>query len=485
LLAVGVAWLWEHGWFLWWLVAAAAVSLVVWGGLRVRQRPLRSIPVAEPEALTERDPTWAPHEQAAWDTVRSLSGKADLAMLNDRRLMLAAARETIEAVAQHYHPGRPDPALEFTLPELLLLTERASARMRMLLLEHVPGSHRVKAGHILRVWGYQPMLSSALAHGRKAYSVLRILRVISPLNAAIAELRDRIVDDLFDNLQAQVRRKIVHIWIEEIGRAAIDLYSGRLRVDAVQLAEAAAGEGLHGAASAASLPGALRLLVAGQTKAGKSTLVNALLGELSAAVDVLPLTAEFEGYELRQDGAPAAYLIDTPGLESETQVAELIERALVCDLIVWVAPAHRADRALDRAALDALRARFASDPQRKIPPIVVVASHVDRLSPSREWAPPYNVDAPDRRKEQSIRAALEAIAADLLVPVETIVPARLDGPEPYNLDLLRSKLTDLFGEAQRARWIRIQRESAERGDWRQTWKQLAGAGRMVGELVKR
>src|SRR5690606_22985184 len=130
-----------------------------------------------------------------------------------------------------------------------------------------------------------------------------------------------------------------------------------------------------------------------------------------------------------------------------------------------LAPAHRADRALDRAALDAVRAKFAADPARKMPPLIVVASHIDRLTPAREWSPPYNVDAPSSPKEHSIRGALDAIARDLLVPVETIVPMRLDTTPPYNLEILWLRLEAPVEEAQRAQLGRA--AGRERGaQWR-------------------
>lgn len=487
MLALGVAgfvWLWERGWALWWVGGASGATLLAWLGLRARHRPFRRTPRADEGLVSEPDEGWAPKELQAWEEVRRLSLSADVSILSDRGLMLDAARQTIAAVAAHYHPGREDPTLEFTVPELLLLTERVSSRTRKLLLEHVPYSHRLKAVHLLRAWNYQPMLISALAHGRNIYTVLRVIRGVSPVGAIVAELRDYVVDDLFDSLQAHVRTKIVKIWIEEVGRAAIELYSGRLRVDAEGIAEAAADEGLGGAAALLALPGALRLLVAGRTNAGKSTLVNTLLGGLHADVDVRPTTKAFEGYELREHGAPAAYLIDSPGLDDETAIDELTKRAFVCDLILWVVPACAGDTTLDRQALDAMRARFAEEPQRRMPPVVIVASHIDRLADVGDWSPPYNVDAPSTAAERAIRARLDAIAGDLNIDVERIVPMRLDGPEPYNVDLLRFRLAGLFGEAQRARWIRIQREATSKRSWRRTWKQLTGAGRMVGELVK-
>ena len=41
------------------------------------------------------------------------------------------------------------------------------------------------------------------------------------------------------------------------------------------------------------------IAVIGQVKAGKSSLVNCLLGEQRAAVDVLPLTQTVQRYDLR------------------------------------------------------------------------------------------------------------------------------------------------------------------------------------------
>jgi hypothetical protein len=484
LLAAGFAWLWDRGWLLWWLLAAMTITVLVWGSLRLRHRPGRLSPGAQRPTLTGADPTWAPHEQAAWETVRQFSDEADGASLEDYRLMLAAAKRTIEAVARHYHPEHLDPALEFTLPELLLLTERVSARLRLVLLEQVPLSHRLKARSLIRAWGLRPMFAAGLERGRKLYSFVRIARAVSPLHALVAEVRDHLVGDLFDRVQTNVQRRVVRLWIEEVGRAAIELYSGRLNVDALELAAAAAREGLTDAATVRP-PGSLRLLIAGRPNAGKSTLVRAMLGELGGTVDVTPLTAGFEGYELRQEGLPLAYVIDSPGIDDEASTAEFVKRAFACDLIIWVAAAHALDIALDRAALDALRERFAANPQRRMPPLIVVAGHMDRLVPPGEWAPPYELDSPSKPAEHAMRAALDALAAHLLVPADAVVPMRLDSTPLYNLELLWLRLETLAEEAQRARWVRVLRGALEKRGWRSAWRQVAGARRIVRRLMRR
>ena len=484
LLGGGIAWLWEHGWLLWWLLGAAAISTIVWGSLRMRHRGIWRPTDSEKPTLTNADSTWAPHEQAAWQTVRQYSAEADGATLADHRLMLAAAQRTIEAVARHYHPEHVEPALEFTLPELLLLTERVSARFRLALLEQVPLSHRLKARSLIRAWGLRPMLAAGFEQGRKQYSVVRLARAASPLHALIAEVRDHLVGDLFDRVQTNVQRRVVRLWIEEVGRAAIELYSGRLNVDALELATAAAREGLSGAATVTT-PGSLRLLVAGGPNAGKSRLARAMLGELGGVVDVKPLTSDFEGYELRRDGLPLAYVIDSPAIDDETRTGEFVKRAFACDLIIWVTPASASHLAHDRAALDALRERYAANPQRRMPPLIVVASQLDRVVPDAEWKPPYKLDAPRSPAEQAMRTALDTLATGLFVPFDAIVPMRLDTEPPYNLDLLWLKLEELAEEAQRARWVRLLRGALEKRGWRSTWRQVAGARRIVGRLLRR
>ncbi len=489
LLVAGVVWLYGQGWLLWWLFSAACAAGLVFVVTRWRRHGNAARLLAESEqegtTITEADPLWSPREQEAWCAVGRISARADAATLTERERMLDVARATLDAVARCYHPEREDPLLEFTMPELLLLTENVSRRMRRLLIDHVPFSDRISARHLAVAWGYRPAVQSAVSHGRKAYALLRVIRAVNPLNALLAELRDRVIDELYTDFNSKVRRRIVRLWIEDVGRAAIDLYSGRLRVDTAELAGHAAAQAQRDESQQHALPGSLRLLVVGRTKAGKSTAINALLGDLAAGVDVLPLTAGYAGYELRENGAPAVALIDSPGLDDEAQLAELVSQARQSDLIVWVVAAHRADRRLDRLALDALREAWQQDPSLRMPPIVVVASHIDRLSPVREWEPPYNVEAPDGGKAGSIRAALGAIAEDLAVPLHAIVPVRLDGAQPYNLDLLQLRLADAFDDAQRTRWVRMHGDAVRRRDWRRLMRQLAGSGRMVGALVRR
>src|SRR5207248_8590880 len=151
----------------------------------------------------------------------------------------------------------------------------------------------------------------------------------------------------------------------------------------------------------------------GQVKAGKSSLVKALLGEQRAKVDVLPATAGVDRYELQPEGIPTRLvLLDTVGYGHEgpkaDQVAVTRDSAQQSDLLLLVLHARNPARQADLAMLEDLRSWFASRPDLKKPPLVAVLTHIDLLSPSLEWSPPYNWRQPTRPKERSIHDAAAA-----------------------------------------------------------------------------
>ncbi len=478
LVPLGGFYLWDRGWLLAWLIIAATLGassygIAAWLATRAERREAVSGPVSGP------NPDFAPLDLRAWESVQKLAKEVDAGIVLDRDLLLDTARETIERVAAHYHPDARHPVWNFTLPEALLLTERVSVRLRRVLLQQVPGAHVIRAGQLMRLWEFKPLAS----HGARVFHGVqmawRLIRLVNPANAILAEARERLFAAALGDAGSQLKQRGARIWVEEVGRAAIELYSGRLHLDSAALADVAANEPLAAGVVEPELPGPLKLVIAGQTNAGKSSLVNALLDETVAGVDALPHTAEFTAHALHQDGLHAATLIDAPGLTAESDIPALTELVWNSDGLLWVVAAHRADRALDRAALDAIRKRFIDEPRRRLPPIRVVVSHVDRLSPAREWSPPYDLDKADRPKAASIRAALDAIAEDLATTPEQLTPVRLQGEQDrYNVDLLWLQLAEDFDHARRGRVLRLAL-GARTGSWRQWLGQARHAGRTL------
>src|SRR5207249_10004775 len=72
--------------------------------------------------------------------------------------------------------------------------------------------------------------------------------------------------------------------------------------------------------------------------------------------------------------------------------------------------------------LDRLRAWFAAKPHLKMPPVVVVVSHIDLLSPKAEWSPPYNWKSGTRPKEANIRECVGVVREQLGDRAAEVVP---------------------------------------------------------------
>ncbi len=481
---LGLLWLYQHDRLLLWMGLTAGATGLVWvaawwvrRGVTAEWREQAEQPVRPPE------PDWAPLEQAAWAEVARLSENVTDECITDRDRLLQVAEETLRRVAAHYHPAQEDPLWEFTLPEALLLSERISARLRKLLLEEVPLSHRIRVGRVLRLWGYKPVVSSGLAYGRQAWRAYRLARLANPLHALAAELRELFMQELSSSARAYLLRRLGRIWVEEVGRAAIELYSGRLQRDADALARLAEQESDDGHADR-PLPGVPRVLVVGQPQVGKSSLVNALLGEPLAGADALPLTAGQTGYRLQREGVAPVLLVDTPGLGTGWAQEALVDAAAGADLVLWVCAAHRADRGVDRAALDSVRGWFEAHPERRRPPVRVVASHVDRLSPKREWQPPYDLDPLEERpKARRIDAAVGAIADDLAVERGQVIPLSLRGDAPWNLERLVSEVAGLLPAMEQTRRVRLARQPM--GGWRQVAGQLGRGGQRLWRGLRR
>jgi uncharacterized protein len=284
-----------------------------------------------------------------------------------------------------------------------------------------------------------------------------------------------------------ITRRLASTYVKEVGRAAIELYGGRLAVSEEDLARHVSRASESDRARAASdISEPLRILVAGQVSAGKSSLINALGQEVRAAVDALPTTSTFTAYEIKRGGFPAALLIDSPGLGTRVEdLAFLIERAADCDLVLWVVAANRADREIDRQALDHFRSHFAQRLNRRRPPVVLVVSQIDRLRPFREWTPPYDLARADNEKAASINSALTSAARELGFRASEAIPiCTAPGFAPYNIDALWAEIVRVLPEAVGAQLVRRLHDLKGRWNWSRLWSQATGAGRVIAKSLK-
>jgi uncharacterized protein len=483
LIPLGSLWLWQNGYLLYWIggaliLSSASYAVQTWLVGTAKSRP---IDVVKTELSAFHDPSWTPREIAAWNEVEALAAKVDPTEITDRESMVALALRAIETVARSMHPTDDDPLWRFTVPEALALIERVSREMRPFVVDNIPLGDQLTVTQVMKIYRWR----SAIDVAEKAYDLWRIVRLLNPIAAVTNEARERLTKKLYSGVRDELAKRLTQGFVKEVGRAAIDLYGGRLRVSSQSLAEHLS-EATKRDREAPEIAEPLRFLVAGQIGAGKSSLINALLREISATVDSLPATGGFAAFALKHETLPPILLIDSPGIQDDpAEIGRLATEAGECDLVIWVAAANRADRRLDRVALDAVRAYFVSRPDRRHPPFLAVMTHIDRLRPYAEWAPPYDLNHPTTEKARSIASALKQVSVDLAVGLDSVVPVSVaDRQADANINAVWAKIADVLPDARHAQLVRRLRGATGRS-WGKFWSQAVNAGRTATRALSK
>jgi uncharacterized protein len=481
---LGLLWLWqsEARWV--WFGTLLALAVAAWSLQRLAAaREARALDAAR----TQPDGAWPAEAEACWEQVEQFAAGASLEEwpLEDGAGLGRLARQVLALVAAHFHPRAPAPLLEMTLPHTLLIIERAARELRITVMENLPLSHRVTLGTMVQ--------ANTLRVTYQQYKgLLRLARAVAaPQSLVTGAVTDAVLGQVFAHGSVQVKTWLLREAIRKLGFHAIELYGGLARLDEDLPLEAATSGSRTAAAAAAAIEAGsrepLRILVLGRANAGKSSLINALFGELKAAADVLPdTTTDLVPYRLERAGTLEALVFDSPGIDGAAgDPAALAGAAREADLLLWVSAVDRPDRAAERAALERLRAALAA-PELRPPPLLVAASHIDRLRPVREWQPPYVLDPPTGAKAEQIAAALGALARDLEVPLARIVPVCLAPGRVYNVaDALVAAIMREQPEANRVRLLRCLRARRGEENWELLWRQLRNAGRLLGSLAQR
>jgi predicted GTPase len=234
--------------------------------------------------------------------------------------------------------------------------------------------------------------------------------------------------------------------------------------------------------------GPLKIVAFGQTKAGKSSLINALLGEQRAAADVIPLTDEVTRYELRLGDGPPLVLLDTPGYAqtglTKEQKKAAFQAAKGADLVLVVLHARNPARQPDVQALTDLARWFGEQPGLKAPPLLGVLTHIDLLSPAMEWQPPYDWIEPKRSKEKQISQALQTVHDQFQESLAACVPVCTEPSRIYGVqEALLPALVRLLPEARAVSLVRVLRAEADGQKIQRILQQLLAAGKMAFRLM--
>ncbi|GLI95384.1 hypothetical protein LMG27198_43760 [Methylocystis echinoides] len=484
LFPLGFLWLWRNSVVNWWILAAATMGAAAFA---LRIDIARSAMVeaqAEAEKASPPSPEWGAREEEAWKLVQQIARETQPFSFTEAEPIRVALERAVDAVATHFHPGAPHARLRITLPEGLLLAERLLRDLRVAIITHVPGARSIRLSDA--AWAKETFDRYGEAT-RRVYSfadvILRLVRSVgNPKGGFLAEANRLLIGQVGGFLSMRLRAELTLLLIHEIGRAAIDAHSGRLRLADDELSTAARVES---EAAEEDLVGPVRILLLGQVNAGKSSLLNAMAEQVHRAVGPTPMRSDVEELALKFEGRPEVVLIDTPGVGNEPAASKTLrDKVETADLIIWVASATQPARSLDVEALRKIRAIFKDRTDLHMPPVLCAMTHIDELTPAFEWVPPYDLIRADRPKAISIREAIEHVGDLLDIPCERIVPVYVrDIGGAYNIDLLWNLIASRLDEARAVKIRRLQSVAAG-FSVPAVLSQMAAGGRWLAKAIR-
>ena len=453
LVPLGGLWLWEHGVLLPWAICAAAAVGLAYALLHsLQRRQLRSVEYSE--TVPERpdagvDPRWSAAEAEAWRDVRGVADRVDVAKLVSREALLDLGLETVRVVARRLHPEIKSPVWQFTVPEGLALLEQVSRRMARFTIETIPFSEHLTVGQALTLYRWRGALSVV----DKALDIWRLVRVVNLTTAATHELRERLARQMYAWGRAHIGERLARAYVNEVGRAAIDLYGGRLRV--LHAGGDIATDTPDPAVATSIDHDAFRILIAGQPAGARARLARAIWEALAGDVD---------GGDKISSGAPPSTFISIAVADSVS--VDLSDQAAVSDVMIWVASNDPDDLLVIRGATKALRDRL-REAGIRVPTMLVV------MSPA-EGAPP---------NASEMAAQQQMLSAEIGLPIEDIVavaPLLIESIDASQLSQrLRAAL--VLASAERSR----QSGNSRRRKWRRIWSQTVNAGYAAARMLRK
>jgi predicted GTPase len=470
LILMGFLWLLQHDAMLWFLAASLLVSVTVLllrNIFRKRWRKDVESDAGAADVSVEPDPDWLPTEKAVFADVSQHIAALTRSALPWEDLP-EQALEVVNRVAAGLG-GKNKSALNFTLPEALLLLESTASRYREHLRSKLPFSDQVSLATLYWLWRQRNRANVLWQIAQGSGRVARF--AFNPAAGVLRELEQIVAGGNSGYVTENMMGVMQAVLLEEVAYGAIELYSGRLRFSDQELMQIqlATGKADHERLALPDAP--VRIVFVGQTSAGKSTLVNALLAAERAETDAAATTPDLVTYQTELAGIACNFL-DSEGLDGSAQSLDrMLKEMTQADMIVWVIRANRPARDLDVRLKQRFDAWFESHPRRRKPAILVIATAMDQLVGAQ--------GQPSVSAQVTIAAAVQVIAKDMdglhVLPVSA-------GDAAWNLAVVADALRSELAEAKRVQRNRRRVEGASRE--RGIRSQIKKGGRGVRQGVK-
>lgn len=486
LVGSGAYYLWSIGWAFWaWWPMGTCLALAYFLLWRWQKQFRLKQAEVEPELH------WTDRDRDAWKIVEARvksSDSAEPSRFEDPQFYFDTARGLADELARAYRPSASSPIGFVTVPELLAVIELAAHDLNEVARTYVPGSHLMTIDR----WHQVRRGLDWYRAGSNVYWA--VSAVFDPIRTATRFVAAKYgMGKPLELFQQNLVHWFFSAFVREVGFYLIELYSGRLKVGVARYRELMAKQSPDAATPSTEEPTAtpthVTIAVIGQVKAGKSSLINAILGEQRAATDVLPLTNEQVRYELVAPGVPSKLvLVDTAGYGRSNPKDDHLEETATAvqsaDLIVMVGHARSPARKADVDFLARLRDWFATRPHLRLPPILFVATHVDLLTPAMEWAPPYDWLAGTRTKERQMSESIAAIR-EVLPGVRGAFPACTAEGRQWNVqEEVVPAIVALVDDARAVALLRCLHAEADEGRVRQVFSQVWSAAKKITSLLR-
>lgn len=464
-----------HAWGLTWMWGGVTLGGAGWWWLLGRwTRPDRDMTPALEAARSQLQDVLA-------ETAQTVSAEAVEAVLRDT---LEAARDDaplwedwptfrdraltlVQAIARLYHPEVKYPLLNIYVPQAYGLIRGTVDDLDRWMQMAAPALNQVTVAQVYQGYERYRAWEKPL---RQVGNVLELVRwVWNPVAAVARQVGRPVTARANQQLVLNFSHILREMALTLLCRQAIALYGGKTDFSAAAIADdeprTETLEALLAQAETTDEIAAepVNLLLVGRTGAGKSSLINTLFQAEQAETDVRPNTDTITHYRWESSTSEPLILWDSPGYEQVNR-AEFREQVLAqvnqADMLVLVTPA------LD-AALDADLA-FLTDvaAQGRDLPIWVVVTQVDRLSPRREWQPPYDWQQGDRPKERNMRDAVAYRQEQFGDRVQGILPlvtaAESEGRDAWGSDALAVALVTAIAPAKAQRLAQFLRSREAR-----------------------